>query len=269
MVQNTSSGTSRPRAGLFQTMVASMGGSAVGTIASHGINNFYSLQCMEGGTFTKAISTVRKGPTILFKGLPETVALRCFSQGGSIGIQTYLVKTLQMNAYLACAIGGIYDSCFCAVVDINNINKIMNKNQALRDSFKLFCKLVPLMATRDIPGLICGKIYGPKLSSWMTGKSEEDLNMGERMMGTFSMISLLQMYASPQTAVTTKIIQNNSLSYLQGFKIVLITERNQLPQRIFSRMILAAGRNAIALAVADEFLNKDHLNWAVPVTMNE
>jgi len=151
-------------------------------------------------------------------------------------------------------VGGIYDSCFCAIVDINNVNKIMNKTQSLPESFKLFCKLVPLMATRDIPGLVCGKIYGPAISSYFFDKPEDQLGMAEKMFGSFSMIALLQIYASPQTAVTTKIIQNNSLSAFQGFKIVLVTEANQLPQRIFSRMILAAGRNAIALAMADELL---------------
>jgi hypothetical protein len=151
-------------------------------------------------------------------------------------------------------VGGIYDSCFCAVVDINNVNKIMSKKQAFAESFKLFCKLVPLMATRDIPGLVCGKIYGPAFSSWLTNKPVEELDMGEKMVGTFSIIALLQIYASPQTAVTTKIIQNNSMGYLEGFRTVLVTEASQLPQRIGSRMVLAAGRNAIALAVADEFL---------------
>ena len=80
--------------------------------------------------------------------------------------------------------------------------------------------------------------------------------MFQKMVGSFSCIAALQFYASPLTAVTTKMIQNSNLTALEGFAIVLGKERGQLSQRIVSRMVLCAGRNAIALVLADEFLAK-------------
>ena len=65
-------------------------------------------------------------------------------------------------------------------------------------------------------------------------------------------MSLLQVYASPLSAVTTKLIQNPKLTVYESFRTVLYKEADQLPQRIGSRMVLAASRNAIAITISDQ-----------------
>ena len=159
-----------------------------------------------------------------------------------------------LDAYLACAVGGIWDSCLCAVVDINNINKILNKRPQLTELAKLFARVMPLLTTRDIPGLICGKIYGPRIAAYCSGKVQDQLSTLEKIGGSFVTIALWQVYASPMSAAATKLIQNPGLSVYQVLRATVVTEAHQLPQRIVSRMILAASRNAIALSMADELV---------------
>ena len=107
------------------------------------------------------------------------------------------------------------------------------------------------MASRDIPNLILGKVYGPKLGAYLFHKPEETLSSLERMLGSYSLISLFQIYAAPMTAVTSKMINDPMLSFKQASTETVFHESNQLFQRILSRSLLVAGRNTIAIVGGD------------------
>ena len=101
--------TKEAKGGLMNVMLAAAGGAAVGTLATHALNNFYSMLCLENGTFTSAYKMSKAHPRLLFEGLPETLVLRCASQGGGIAIQGYLNDVVGMGPFLSCCVGGAWD----------------------------------------------------------------------------------------------------------------------------------------------------------------
>lgn len=235
--------------------IAAIIGSSLGTLSTHWLNNYYTLLSLDGGSISKSFNQVKHNKSLLFKGLPETVVMRCFSQGGSIAIQSHLSST-GMDNILACAIGGTWDAFICTAVDVNNVTKITNgKLTSLHEAFRLGMRVLPIMLARDIPNLILGRIFGTRLSCYIFSKDHEELNTLDRFIGSFMVLSLFQIYAGPATAATTKLINNPNTTVLHAIHTVIVKERNQLPQRISSRMVLVAARNSIAYTVTDNLLN--------------
>jgi hypothetical protein len=102
---------------------SAVGGSALATVCTHPLNNFYTLMVTSPRNMNTLIEQIKQKPTVLSHGFWETLALRSVSQGGALGLASYLTH-VGVNPIGAATLGGTYDALICSVIDLINVRKV-------------------------------------------------------------------------------------------------------------------------------------------------
>lgn len=126
---------------LGMSAFSAVSGATIATVFTHPLNNFYTLMVTSvPGTIKKAAELVKQTPSILIQGFPETLALRSLSQGGALGMTSYLTH-FGIDPINAAALGGIYDAGICSIIDLINVRKVTAQGALkYKESFNLWLR---------------------------------------------------------------------------------------------------------------------------------